>query len=163
LIKDLLDMSRIESGRLTLNRGDCRLKDIFDSANTRLNSITLNHRLKTILPAGLLPIRVDIIRIGEVITNLVENAVKFSPEGSLITIEAEDKDTELIISVKDNGIGMDADTLENLFSRFYQARRVVSGKTRGTGLGLAICKGIVEAHGGKGSRFSFSIPLVEVG
>jgi two-component system, OmpR family, sensor histidine kinase KdpD len=103
-----------------------------------------------------------------VITNLVENATKFSPEGSLITLAASRQGEDLVISILDRGIGMNPETRANLFNRFFQAASVASGKTRGTGLGLAICKGIVEAHGGQiwvesepgqGAKFSFSLPV----
>ena len=115
----------------------------------------------------LTPLLVDRTRIAQVITNLVENATKFSPEGSLINIKVIPAENGVIFSVTDRGEGISEETMRNLFDRFYQAERVVSGKTRGTGLGLAICKGIVEAHGGsiwvesrvgKGSTFSFSLP-----
>jgi signal transduction histidine kinase len=116
------------------------------------------------------PLYVDKVRITQVITNLVENAAKFSPEGSRIMIGAAAREGSILISVEDSGIGMPQEVVENLFNRFYQAQQVVSGKTRGTGLGLAICKGIVEAHGGKiwvesrerkGSKFYFTIPQKE--
>jgi PAS domain S-box-containing protein len=168
LIRELLDMSRIESGRLSLNKVECQFEDILESANKRLKTITIKHNLRKILPAGLPRLKVDSIRIGEVITNLVENAAKFSEENSLITIEVSHKNGEFIISVEDHGAGMTDETKENLFNRFYQAQYNTSGKTKGTGLGLSICKGIVEAHGGKiwaeselgkGSKFSFSLPI----
>jgi signal transduction histidine kinase len=111
---------------------------------------------------------VDKVRIGQIITNLVENATKFSAEGSLIVIKVKAVNDSVIFSVKDKGVGIPQETIGHLFNRFFQVERAVSGKTRGTGLGLAICKGIVEAHGGKiwvesqpgkGSMFSFSLPV----
>jgi signal transduction histidine kinase len=114
------------------------------------------------------PVEADKVRIGQVITNLVENAAKFSSEGSPILINAIRNDGEVVISIEDKGFGMPPDVVGKLFDRFYQSYQVVEGKTRGTGLGLSICKGIVESHGGKiwvqsevgkGSKFSFSIPV----
>ena len=114
------------------------------------------------------PVLVDKGRIGQVITNLVENATKFSAEGSPIVVEGKFDVGNVIISVEDSGIGMTPEVVAKLFDKFYQAQAVVEGKTQGTGLGLTICKGIVEAHGGKiwvesqqgkGSKFSFSIPV----
>jgi PAS domain S-box-containing protein len=141
LIKELLDMSRIEAGRLILNKEVCAFDAILDKG-----------------------------RIGEVITNLVENATKFSPHHSLITIQTYVEDSNLLITVGDQGIGISADDIAKLFDRFYQAKASVSGKTKGTGLGLAICKGIIDAHEGKiwvesqpgqGSNFIFSLPLAK--
>jgi PAS domain S-box-containing protein len=168
LIRDLLDMSRIESGRLTLDKRSCTVSQILDSVSGVLSGITAKHILKIASLAELPLIQADKVRIGQVVTNLTENAAKFSPEGSRISIEAKHLEGHIIISVADRGIGMMPEVISHLFDRFYQAKEVASGKTRGTGLGLSICKGIVEAHGGKiwveseegkGSRFSFSIPV----
>jgi two-component system sensor histidine kinase KdpD len=111
---------------------------------------------------------VDDIRIGEVLTNLVENAVKFSDENTKITIDAHHAGNEIIISVKDEGIGIPPELHEKVFERFFQGNGHKTGRRKGTGLGLAICRGIVEAHGGKirvanqngsGTKFSFSLPV----
>jgi PAS domain S-box-containing protein len=168
LIRDLLDMSRLDSGKMVLDKRSYRVSEILDSAKTVLSVITGKHKLRIKLAPDLSPVQADKVRIAQVITNLVENAAKFSPEGTPILIEARMSEGNVIISVKDKGEGISEEALGNLFNRFYQAERVVSGKTRGTGLGLAICKGIIEAHGGKiwvesqtgqGSKFSFSIPV----
>jgi len=115
------------------------------------------------------PVQADKGRIGQVITNLVENATKFSEEGSQIAVNTARVNNNIVISVKDSGIGMTPEVVANLFDRFYQAKAVVEGKTQGTGLGLTICKGIIEAHGGKiwvesqegkGTTFWVQIPLV---
>jgi PAS domain S-box-containing protein len=168
LIRDLLDMSRIESGKMVLDRRTYSVQDILDSALPVITGLTKRHELKIAAAPGLPAIQVDKLRIAQVITNLVENATKFSPAGSLIKLEASANLQYLTISVADQGEGMSQETLASLFNRFYQAERAVSGKTKGTGLGLAICKGIVEAHGGriwvesepgKGSKFTFILPL----
>jgi PAS domain S-box-containing protein len=168
LIRDLLDMSRIDSGKMVLDKRTYLISEILDSARSVLSIITVKHELEVKTSGELPPLHVDKVRIAQVITNLVENATKFSPEGSTITIEAKPGKGNVLVSVEDRGEGIAQESLGNLFNRFYQAERVVSGKTRGTGLGLAICKGIVEAHGGKiwvesqqgkGSKFSFSIPV----
>jgi PAS domain S-box-containing protein len=170
LIRDLLDMSRIESGKLTQDKRSYSVNEILNSGSKVLSAITAKHRLKIGSVSDLPPVQADKLRIIQVITNLVENAVKFSEEGSQIIIEAKSFENSVIFSVEDSGIGMSPQVIANLFNRFYQAKQVVSGKIRGTGLGLTICKGIVEAHGGKiwveseegkGSKFSFSIPVIE--
>jgi two-component system, sporulation sensor kinase E len=168
LIRDLLEMSRIDSGKMVLEKSNLTVNEIIDCLQKGLPSITEKHDLKIILAEDLPLIQADKLKIAQVINNLVENAVKFSPEGSPIMIEAKAGAESLIISVRDKGKGIPPEALGNLFNRFYQVEQVVNGKTRGTGLGLSICKGIVEAHGGKiwvesevgkGSRFFFSLPL----
>ncbi len=171
LIRDLLDMSRIDSGKMILDRRTYPVSEVLDSVSGVLSILSVKHKLRIKANKDLPPIKVDKIRIGQVLTNLVDNAAKFSAEGSRISLEvkAENEAREnVIFQVKDEGEGISQEAAGNLFNRFYQAERVVAGKTRGTGLGLAICKGIIEAHGGRiwvesqpgrGSTFSFSIPL----
>jgi PAS domain S-box-containing protein len=168
LIRDLLDMSKLDSGKMVLNMRPHSVSEIFDSLKNVLPAITGEHILKIKPGTDLPPVKADKMKIAQVITNLVENAAKFSPAGSLITVEVKAFSDLLVISVRDEGEGISAEAMDHLFDRFYQVERVVTGKTRGTGLGLAISKGIVEAHGGtiwvkskigKGSTFSFSLPI----
>jgi signal transduction histidine kinase len=168
LIRNLLDMSRIESGKINIDKTNSIFDEMLAMAEARLKALTNNHRLIIEKPSGMPPILMDKMRIAQVLTNLVENAVKFSAESSPIIIQAEVEDNKVIISVTDKGKGISRENVGKLFNRFFQAENVVSGKTSGTGLGLAICKVIVEAHGGKiwaesqegkGSRFSFSLPV----
>jgi len=168
LISDLLDMSRLEASALKLERDKYQVSKILDSINDRLTKLTEQHQLKVIVPAELPPVFVDEMRIGQVLINLVENATKFSPKGSEITIEAQLAGDQINISVTDRGQGIAPELLDKVFDRFYQAESIVAGRKGGTGLGLSICRGIVEAHGGKiwveskvgeGSKFSFSLPV----
>jgi len=170
LISDLLDMSRLEASALKLERAKYQVSKILDSINDGLTKLTEHHQLKVIVPAELPPVSVDQMRIGQVLTNLVENATKFSPQGSEITIEAklESAGGQIIVSVADRGQGIAPELLDKVFDRFYQAESIVSGRKSGTGLGLSICRGIMEAHGekiwaeskvGEGSKFSFSLPV----
>jgi len=168
LIRDLLDMSRIDSGKMVLDRRNCTIRELLDSVSGVLSVMAHNHKLTVNFEPDLPLIQLDRTRIGQVLTNLVENATKFSACGSRISIEVKAGYRCIEFIVADQGEGMTEETIANLFNRFYQAQRVVSGKTRGTGLGLAICKGIVEAHGGhikvqsrpgKGTTFTFSLPL----
>jgi PAS domain S-box-containing protein len=169
LIRNLLDMSRIDSGKINLDIQPYLFQDILDSAESRLKAVTQAHQLHITISPDLPPVRMDKMRIAQVITNLVENAAKFSPDGSTIEISAQKENDTLRVSVTDKGVGISSEGMKNLFNRFYQAESIVTGKTRGTGLGLSICKGIIEAHGGRiwaesipgrGSIFSFSLPLL---
>jgi two-component system, OmpR family, sensor histidine kinase KdpD len=169
LIRNLLDMSRIESNKMLLEKKITAFDEILEVANARLKILTENHRLVIESPRDMPHLDVDKVRLAQVLTNLVENAVKFSGEGSLITVQAQVKGSEAVISVADQGKGISPEDMGQLFDKFFQVENAAAGKTSGTGLGLAICKGIVEAHGGKiwaeselgkGSTFSFSIPLV---
>jgi two-component system sensor histidine kinase KdpD len=168
LIGDLLDMSRLEAGALKLDKDSYQISEILDSVSRRLITLTEHHELRTVVPDGLPLVFVDEMRIGQVLTNLVENSIKYSRAGSPITIEAQRDGNQVIVSVTDQGEGITAEFLPKVFDRFYQVKGVVSGRKKGVGLGLSICRGIVEAHGGEiwaeswvgeGSRFSFSLPV----
>ena len=168
LIHDLLDMSRIDSGKMVLDKRIYQISEILRSAEAVLSAITAKHHLQQEIAQGIKAVKADKMRLTQVITNLVENAAKFSPENSDILIEANEVEDFLVISVADQGIGISPQCIGNLFNRFYQVQQAVTSKTRGTGLGLVICKGIIDAHEGKiwveseegkGSKFSFSIPI----
>jgi len=168
LINDLLDMSRIDAGGLKLAKRSYQITEILDSISNGLAILTEHHRLQTIVPPDLPSVFVDEMRIGQVLTNLVENAVKFSAEGTQITIEAQPDDDQVNIIVTDEGIGIPIESQSKLFDRFYQAESIVTGRKHGTGLGLSICKGIIEAHGGRiwvaskmgeGAKFGFTLPV----
>jgi len=147
-------MSRIDAGGLKLAKRSYQITEILDSISNGL--------------ADLPSVFVDEMRIGQVLTNLVENAVKFSAEGTQITIEAQPDDDQVNIIVTDEGIGIPIESQSKLFDRFYQAESIVTGRKHGTGLGLSICKGIIEAHGGRiwvaskmgeGAKFGFTLPV----
>jgi PAS domain S-box-containing protein len=167
LIRNLLDMSRIESDKINIARNYYQIDEIMTLADARLKALTTNHKLIVGIPAGIPRLYVDKIRIAQVLTNLVENAVKFSPAGSPILIQARVENKMVVICIKDEGIGISPENMGKLFNRFFQVESAVSGNSNGTGLGLAICKGIMDAHEGKiwvesevgkGSKFSFGIP-----
>jgi len=166
LIEDLLVMSRLDTGALEVRKESRRLNEVIEPIRDRLYNLTSKHRFQILVPGDLPPVAVD-DRIGEVFTNLVENAVRYSPEGTQITLEANLNGKGVIISVSDEGIGIAPELHQKIFERFYQVADPVVGHTPGTGLGLSICRGIVEAHQGKiwvesepgkGARFSFSLP-----
>ena len=167
LIEDLLDVARVEAGRLALERSPHDLVRVISEATVMLEpliaekSLTLREELPDYLPRA----HVDSRRIVQVLENLVSNAVKHTAAGGEIRIHAEASNGEIRVSVRDTGSGIPSENLPHLFDRFWQARGARRG---GAGLGLAIAKGIVEAHGGRmwveselgsGSVFGFSIPL----
>jgi PAS domain S-box-containing protein len=168
LINDVLDLSKIEAGAMTLRIEHISLADaISDAVNAirpraAMKSLTLENRNTF---AGL--IAIDPMRLKEVFYNLLGNAVKFTPEGGNITLETEENGQFVRITVADSGIGIPADQLEQIFEKFYQVGYATSGVREGTGLGLAICKRLIEMHGGsiwiesrpgKGSSFHFTVP-----
>jgi len=167
LVEDLLIMSRLEAGALEVRRERRSFARVLESVEDRLDSLASKHRLQSDIPPNLPRVVVDDGRIGEVLTNLVENAVKYSEEGTQIRIEANPNCNEVIISVTDEGTGIPPELHQKVFDRFYQVENPQVRHRRGTGLGLSICRGIVEAHGGriwvenkpeKGTKFSFSLP-----
>ncbi len=168
IVNDLMEMSQIEAGIMRLEKTRSTLSSILRQINDHLQGLVKKHRFEVRLPDDLPPIYVDEIRIGEVITNLVQNAVSYSEPGTAITLEAHRNDNEIVVEITDEGIGIGPEHIDKVFDRFYRLESGVARRRGGTGLGLSICKAIVEQHGGKiwvesqlgkGSKFSFSIPL----
>jgi two-component system sensor histidine kinase VicK len=111
---------------------------------------------------------VDAKRIEQVLRNLLHNAIKYSPDGGTITVQGRGDESQLLVWVSDQGVGIPAQDLERVFERFYRVENEVTQRTRGAGLGLAVCRGVVEAHGGhiwaesapgEGSKFYFTLPV----
>ncbi len=178
LTDDILDVTKIESQSLKLNKERCNLNDVItnviddmiinrefkkENNNGDDNNIKLEYRPKDIF------VEVDRVRVTQVISNLLNNAIKFTKEGKItITIEKKDNEEVAVISIKDTGIGIDSEVFPKLFSKF------ASKSYQGTGLGLFICKSIVEAHDGKiwaennnnntqekkGATFYFTLPTI---
>lgn len=168
LVNDLLMMSRLEAEALEVTKKPHTITKVIESIKDRLDTLTTRHRLRIDISEGIPPVAVDEGRIGEVFTNLVENAVKFSEDSTSITISANLNENEVIVSVTDEGIGIPDDLQQKIFERFFQGENRKNGRRKGTGLGLSICRGIIEAHGGtiwvesergKGTKFSFSLPV----
>jgi PAS domain S-box-containing protein len=168
LIKDLLEVRRIEMGRLRLVPRPEPVAQLVTEAVQSLRAVaeeqgvTLDGEVEDGLPSM---IRADADRIQQVFSNLVGNALRYTPPGGVVTVGARTGEDGVIFSVTDTGPGIPAEDLPRVFDRFWQARRQGS---HGLGLGLAIAKGITEAHGGRvaveseighGSRFSFTIPF----
>jgi signal transduction histidine kinase len=163
LASDILDVTRIESKSLKLNKEKFNLSDIISSsiADVKRSDDENSNYVRILYNPKDIIIEADKWRITQVVTNLLSNAVKFTEEG-VITINAEAMDNKIIVSVRDTGPGIDAEVLPKLFSKF------VTKSDKGTGLGLFISKSIIESHGGKicasnnsdgpGATFSFTLP-----
>jgi two-component system phosphate regulon sensor histidine kinase PhoR len=169
IVSELLELSRIESGRVPLNLRPTSPAKIIAPAVERLRLQAERAGLVVTVdcPEDLPLVLADPSRLEQVVVNLLHNAIKFTPSGGNIIIDAHMASDAVIFSVHDTGIGIAEDDLPRIFERFFKADRARSGG--GTGLGLAISRHLVEAHGGKiwvesiegkGSTFSFSIPLV---
>jgi signal transduction histidine kinase len=166
LIRDLLDMASIHAGQVKLELGRYAADDLVREGLVLLEPLAIQKRieLRTRLCRERLWVRCDRDRVYQVLSNLVGNALKFTPEGGSVTVEVAPEGDFVRFSVRDTGPGMPAEALPHLFEPFWQARRTAR---QGTGLGLFISRGIVEAHGGwlevdsqegQGSTFSFTLP-----
>ncbi len=145
LVGNLLDMTRIEAGALRATAEPCDIQEVISAALDRLGS-RLDRRPVTVeAPSLLAPM--DFVLMAQVLTNLLDNALKYSQPGSPIDVQARVTDGMMEISVLDRGLGVPKEDLGRIFDKFYRVQR--PGGTSGTGLGLAICKGIVEAHRGR--------------
>lgn len=166
LIEDLLDVSRVANGGITLLRTPHDLRDLAARAERMLRPLAEDRglALTVSLPAGPVPVHADGDRVLQVLSNLVGNALKFTPAGGRVDVEVEAQNGVARVTVRDTGIGIAAEELEHVFDPF---RQLGDADRRGVGLGLPIARGIVEAHGGRiagasepgmGSAFSFTLP-----
>ena len=166
LIGDLLDVARIETGAMPVDPEPSDLRALVEDAGSRFQNGDARNPLQVQLPEDLLPVLADRRRIVQVLSNLLSNAARYSPDGSPVLVTAVRDGVHVAVSVADQGRGIPAESLPFLFRKFFRASGV-----DGSGLGLAICRGIVEAHGGRiwaesdgpglGARFTFTLPAVE--
>jgi two-component system, OmpR family, sensor histidine kinase KdpD len=167
-VANLLDMARLESGILKPNREWCDISDIVGVALKEVRDMLPEERLSIDIPVEVPLIRVDFSLIEQVLINLFENAAKYSPPVSKISMTVSINQGELRVEIGDHGLSIPADDRLRIFDKFYRLHS--SKHVTGTGLGLSICKGIIEAHGGRiwveprpleetGNRFIFALPL----
>jgi PAS domain S-box-containing protein len=169
IVTNLLSLSRVESGRLYL---DVRPTDVGHlirrvSAAMAMDIHLTEHRFVHDLPSEPLVANVDARSVEQVLRNLLSNALKYAPGGGTITVHGHRDETQVLIAVSDEGIGISSADLKRVFERFYRVDSKVTRNIGGVGLGLAVCKSIVEAHGGRiwvesvlgeGSTFTFTLP-----
>lgn len=171
LIADLLDLSQIESGKIKMNLQSVNLAEVVNRVVSNFRGIAnqKGQGIKVNMPPGLPHVLADEEKIETVLTNLLDNAVKYTPDHGEITVSALDKDDDIQIEVADTGMGIPPKDLPRIFERFYRVDRARSRELGGTGLGLSIVKHIIEAHGGtvsaesevgKGSKFIFTLSKV---
>ena len=167
LILELLDVSRIETGRLEIRRDTIAWPQFVRDVVHRHHTAVSERKFHVTVPDGSKIVTGDRDRLEQVLGNLLENAVKYSPDGSDVTVIVEDKGDSYVTAVSDRGIGIPADELNQVFERFHRGRQVSSTNYGGLGLGLYITKQIVERHGGtiwvdskegQGTSFYFSLP-----
>lgn len=179
LVEELLGVSRLEAGKVKLNRWVISLNQIVYELTTQLNTQLARHRMLIDIPPGLPPVLIDRDKIKQVIFNLLTNALKYSPNGGQITLQIIEARPEQLpadhpagrwmrVAITDQGLGIAPEELPRIWDRFYRVDNTNTRRIGGTGLGLSITKALVELHGGriwaeselgKGSRFTFTLPL----
>jgi signal transduction histidine kinase len=170
LIREILDASQIDSGRVTLDVGSVDLRDILAEVLDELQTQLDGRNLKVSFPKRLPQVRADAAKLRQVLVNLITNAIKYSPEAAPVEVKAAAGPDAVRVDVRDHGIGIRREDLSRLFKKFQRIRDPATHNTAGTGLGLYIVKGLVELQGGavevaseygSGSTFSFTLPLAE--
>jgi len=171
LVNDILDITKLQSKKLRLTLKKTTFAEIVTVAVKNVKNVAKQKNILLVLEPMLeMPeISIDKQRILQVLGNLLSNALKFTPEKGKIVIGVKKKKDDLVVNIKDTGVGMDKKTLKRLFTPFFQAESGLKRKYAGTGLGLSICKRIIEAHNGKiwaeslgqgrGSTFIFTLPI----
>jgi signal transduction histidine kinase len=170
LVDQLLDLSRLESGDVPLHREPVELGPLVAQVISEIEVARADRHveLDERVPEGVPPVMADRERVHQVLFNLLDNAVRFTPAGGLVTVTASPHNGSVDVAVADTGPGIAAEHLPRLFERFYRVDEARSRNDGGTGIGLAIARSVVEAHGGRiwaesrpggGSTFTFELPV----
>lgn len=170
MVNNLLDLSQFDAGKLVFDKISLNLLELLNQTVLKLQGFAHQRdvRLLAHLPPQLPAVVGDSQRLEQVLTNLIGNAIKFSPAGQIVVVAASLRGSNILIQVQDQGVGIPAEDLDRIFSRYYQAHNKSERSAMGSGLGLHIAKKIVEGHGGKiwaestagsGSTFCFTLPL----
>jgi signal transduction histidine kinase/ActR/RegA family two-component response regulator len=174
LINDLLDVSRLEAGRIELMPRSLELRQVVEQVGTVVTTAAQARRIhvRTLLPPDLPPVQADPSRLQQILVNLVGNAVKFSTPGGEVRVLAGRQRDQVWVAVEDDGVGIAKEELARIWDPFYQVEAPMRRRHGGSGLGLAIVRRLVELHGGvvraesegegRGSRFTFTLPVARV-
>ena len=171
LVEDLLDLSRLESGRLEINRDVVRISDVVAEVVADFRAAAPAHELE-IVGASEVVVHGDRQRLEQVLVNLLQNAIKYSPQGGRVVVTVRQEGAEAMVSVADQGIGIPSEEQSHLFQRFFRARNAATRNFGGLGIGLYVSHEIVERHGGRflvesetdeGAVFTFTLPLATAG
>jgi signal transduction histidine kinase len=169
LVNDVLDLAKVEAGKMELQLAEFSLRDTISTTLSlvRERATSKGVQLAAILPADLEPLTADERKIRQVLLNLLSNALKFTPNGGSVELSVRRNDADVLVSVRDTGVGIRPEDQPGVFEEFRQVGET-SVRSEGTGLGLTLTKRFVELHGGRiwlestpgqGSTFSFTIPL----
>ena len=167
LVNDLLDLSRVQWGQLHLQYSTFYLADLLAACVHQAQVSAELHTIYLDIQTQDSTIEGDYLRIGQVVGNVLDNAVKYSPQGGQVTVQLQELNRDYLVSVIDQGIGVNPEYLDHIFERFYRVRNTASRQYSGIGLGLYVTKAIVESHGGRiwhtnnqgrGSTFHFTLP-----
>lgn len=168
LVDNLLDTSRMEAGLLKLEKHPMSITRLLNTVTTEAKVWVTQHYIVTRLEKDIPRVNLDAKRIRQVLDNLINNAIKYSPPGTKIIITAKKADNEALISINDQGSGIPPEELTNIFDRMYRIEQRLYSGVDGLGLGLYICRRLIEAHGGhiwvesklgQGSTVFFTLPL----
>jgi len=170
LVDQLLELSRLESGDVPLRRERVRIRPLVSQVLSEIDVARPDRQvtLEELVPDDLPPVDADPERVHQVLFNLLDNALRFTPPGGRVTVTASHRDGAIDVAVADSGPGIAPEHLPRLFERFYRADTARSRNEGGTGIGLAIARSVVEAHGGriwaesepgKGATFTFELPI----
>lgn len=171
LVENLLSVTRLEDGQMKLTMSPQLLEEVIEEALQHIDRSSISHTIETAFEDELLLAEMDARLIVQVLINLVNNALKYTPAGSRILVRAKKKGSFVQVRVEDNGPGLSKEDQQHIFDMFYTGQSSAADGKRSLGLGLALCKSIVEAHGGEirvednvptGCVFSFTLPAGEV-
>ncbi|MGZ3625704.1 MAG: sensor histidine kinase, partial [Ktedonobacteraceae bacterium] len=170
LVGNLLDMSRIEGGALKPEKEWYPIDELIHDVLDRMRPLLQDREVRVFLPADLPPVELDYLQMDQVLTNLIENAIRYTPPRSPVEISVRVADEQMTISIADYGPGIPPNDKERIFDKFYRVLDMQRKGKEGSGLGLAVCRGLVEAHGGRiwaenrnggGAIFRFTLPIAE--
>lgn len=171
LVENLLSVTKLEDGTMKLNTSTELIDDLISEALRHVNRRESEHKIIFKQSDDFILAKVDARLIMQVIINIVDNAIKYTPEGSEIIIETKKEKNKAVVSISDNGNGIDDNDKKRIFDMFYIGNSKIVDSRRSLGLGLSLCKSIITAHGGeisvrdnkpKGTVFTFELPAEEV-